>query len=384
MGDYGSEYVVGETYRSSSDPEQDQFQRWLNGPVETGIRNSGGIRAIVNPDTGRREFLVFVSDSSASQNQNPWEDVINMEDGRARYWGDAKARHNPNPDTATGNKWVKEDFSRSYAQNDRSEAPPVLLFEKPESGAVTFRGVCIITDMGLERHRDGGETVVNYLFDLAILDADTVSLEWIHRKSRTGIDEDGPTAWRDWVSEGRIRRYSIWKQDIRTKKNQYPGDQYQQVLDDIRRRLDDPKKGQKLEYLVKFILEERDNFQNVELTEDSGDKGVDLVGEINLLPATELPGADTTIEFKAQVKNRASSISGAELSRLASRVEDGEIGLFFTTSHYTRGAQEENLSTYPVRLFAGRELVDLLVQTDFVEDFRLTEEVVTDIQASVR
>lgn len=384
MGEYGSEYVVGETYRSSSDPEQDQFQQWLNGPIETGIRNSGGIRAIVNPDTGERELLVFVSDSSTAQNQNPWEDVINMDDGRARYWGDAKARHSPNPDTATGNKWVKTDFSRSYALNERDKAPPVLLFEKPESGAVTFRGVCILTDIHLKRHRDGGETVVNYLFDLAILDADTVSLEWIHRKARTGVDEEGPKAWQDWVSEGRVRRYSIWKKDVRTKQNQYPSDQYQQVLDDVRRRLDDPKKGQKLEHLVKFILEEHDNFQNVELTAKSGDKGVDLVGEINLLPATELRAANTTINFKAQVKNRGSSIAGEELSHLASRVDDGEIGLFFTTAHYTRSAQKENLSTYPVRLFAGRELVDLLVQTDFVEDFRLTEEVVADIEESVR
>jgi len=166
--------------------------------------------------------------------------------------------------------------------------------------------------------------------------------------------------------------------------NQYPDDQYQQVLDDIRRRLDDPKKGQKLELLVKFILEKHDNFQNVKLTANSGDKGADLVGEINLLPATELRGANTTIDFKAQVKNRGSSISGEELSRLASRVDDGEIGLFFSTSHYTRSAQEENLSTYPVRLFAGRELVDLLVQADFVDDFRLTNEVVEDVLDAVQ
>jgi len=383
MSDYGDVYQVGCTYRSSSDARKDEFQAWLNGPIETGIRNSGGIRALSNPNTGRREFLVFVSDSSATQNQNPWEDVINVADGRARYWGDAKARHSPNPDAAMGNKWVKEDFSRSYALKKRGEAPPVLLFEKPESGKVTFRGLCIITDISLERHRDDGEIVVNYLFELAILDTDAVSLEWVHRKARTGVDAGGPEAWQDWVSEGRIRRYSVWKKDIRSKMDQYPADQYQQVLDDVRRRLDDPKKGEKLEYLVKFLLEERENVRNVGLTSNTGDKGVDLTGDINLLPATELSGANTTISFKAQVKNRASSISGEELSRLASRVDDGEIGLFFTTSHYTRSAQQENLSTYPVRLFAGRELVEMLVQTDLVDGFRLNDELVREIEAAV-
>lgn len=118
MTGYGDKYVVNNTYRSSSDSTKDEFQFWLNGPIDTGIRNSGGIRAITNPRTGKREFLVFYSDSSASQSQNPWEDVINISDGVAHYWGDANAEHRPDPDAARGNNWVKTDYTETYAQGD--------------------------------------------------------------------------------------------------------------------------------------------------------------------------------------------------------------------------------------------------------------------------
>ncbi len=383
MTDYGERYIINQTYRNSTDNNKDQFQKWLNGPVDTGIRNSGGIRAIVNPTTKKREFLVFVSDSGPTQTQNPWEDIINMEEGIAQYWGDAKARHNPNPEDATGNGWVKKDYCQTYARGSRADAPPVLLFEKPESGYVTFRGLCVITGLRMKRHKDGDETVVNYLFDLAILDTDSVELEWIHRKSRNGIDTGAPDVWRKWVSDGRIRHYSVYKDNIRSKEAQYPAGREAELLEDIRNQLQNPNKGEKLEYLIQYLMEDLKNFSGVQLTPPSGDKGVDLTGRIDLFSETQLGGADTKIDFKAQVKNTSSSISGKELSRLASRVDDGEIGLFFTTSHYTRSAQEENLSTYPVRLFSGGDLAELIIQTEMVENGKLTEQVVKQIHEDI-
>lgn len=383
MGNYGKSYVVNEIYRSSSDADKDEFQEWLNGPIVNGIRNSGGIRSLVNPQTGEREFLVFVSTTGASKNPNPWEDVINLEEGSARYWGDAKARHRPNPEEATGNSWVKEDYYQTYAQGNRADAPPVLLFEQPETGYITFRGVCVLTGLSVKRHKDDGETVINFLFDLAILDADEVKLEWIHRKVRTGVDAGGPDAWKEWVSDGHIRRYSIWKDDIRSKEAQQPEDEYLDLWEDIRGRLDGPKKGEKLECLLQFMMEDLENFSKVELTSNTGDKGVDLTGRIDLLSDAQLGAVDTEIDFKVQVKNTGSSISGNQLSRLASRVDDGEIGLFFTTSYYTKSAQEENLSTYPVRLFSGKDLVELLVQTDLVEDYSLNGAVVDRINEEI-
>lgn len=240
------EYVVNETYRSSTDPDKDEFQAWLNEPIPNGIRNSGGIRSIKNPTTKELEFLVFITDDSASQNQNPWEDVINMEEGIARYWGDANARDNPHPENARGNGWVQEAYNTKYVQDKREEAPPVLLFEKPESGKVTFKGLCIISDLRIERHKDGDDIVVNYLIELAILDTDSVSLDWIHEKAQTGNARGGPSAWDEWVRNGRVNRYSVWRDNIRTPAAQRPDGRQGQLLENLRSQLDDPNKGEKL------------------------------------------------------------------------------------------------------------------------------------------
>lgn len=372
-------YVVDKPYRSSSDPRKDEFQAWLNEPIATGIRNSGGIRSITNPDTGEREFLVFVTDSSPARNQNPWEDIINMEDGRAKYWGDAKARHSPNPDAATGNSWVKSDYCRTYAQGNRGDAPPVLLFERPESGQVIFRGICVITDLRVKRHRDNATTVVNYQYDLTILDVDVVPLSWIHRKASTGVDRDGPEAWEQWVEQGIVRPYSIYTANIRRKDVQYPVGREAELLDDIRDRISGSNKGEQLERLVCLMLQNLPGFSNVEVTPPSGDKGVDVTGQVDLFSETGVGNVDTRIGFKAQVKHKKSSVSGKELSRLASRIDDGEIGLFFTTSHYTPKAQEENLSTYPLRLFAAKDFVELLIQTELVDGDELTDQTIANV-----
>jgi len=330
MSKGSKQYVMNETYRSSTDENKDEFQSWINEPIDGGIRNSGGIRCITNQETGEREFLVFVSKTGKTRTQHPWEDIINMEEGIAHYWGDAKARHAPDPDKPTGNSWVKEDYCRTYARGARSNAPPVLLFESTESGYVTFRGVCVLTDMSIERHKDDGETVVNYLFRLAILDTDVVELDWIHRKALTGDDRGGPKAWYKWVREGRISRYSIWKDSIRSRDAQKPEGRYIQLLEDIRTRLDAPRKGRKLEYLVMFLMKNMENFTEVEMTPRGGDRGVDLTGRVNMMSNMQLGDVDTKIDFKAQIKNKAldSNISGKDLSRLASRIDDGEIGLF--------------------------------------------------------
>lgn len=385
MGSYGEQYVVGREYRNSRSMETNQYHKWLNAALDGGINPQMGIGKLENPSTEECEFLVFYSSTGQSQRQDPWDDIINMEDGIAYFWGDSKSGDGPDPLSRPGNKWVKNEYCRNYARNRRSEAAPVLLFEKERSGYVTFRGVCIISGLEIERHKDGGDTVVNYRIELDILDADTVDLEWIHRKSRTGTDSGGPESWNHWVETGTVRRYSIYKSRIRSKDAQEPTGRLADLHSDIRNRLDGSKveRGKKLELLLKRVLDNMDNISQVELTPSSGDRGVDLTGKVDLMTDAHLTEPSTKIEFKAQAKNKSASVGGRELSRLASRVEDGEIGLFFTMSNYSKDAQEENLSTYPVRLFSGKDIVELLLQTDLANKGQLNDEVVNEINNSV-
>jgi len=385
MGQYGERYIVGKEYRNSRATDTNQYHKWLNASIDGGINPQRGIGKLENPETGDCEFLVFYSSTGQSQRRDPWDDIINMEDGIAYFWGDSKSGDGPDPLSSSGNKWVKNEYCNNYAQNRRSDAAPVLLFEKERSGYVTFKGVCIISGLEIERHKDGADTVVNYRIALDILDADTADLEWIHRKSRTGIDAGGPESWNHWVDTGTVRRYSIYKKRIRSKKAQEPAGRLSQLHSDIRTRLDGSKveRGKKLELLLKRILESIDSISEVELTPSSGDRGVDLTGKVDLMADAHLTEPSTKIEFKAQAKNKKNSVGGSELSRLASRVEDGEIGLFFTMSHYSKEAQKENLSTYPIRLFSGKDIVELLVQTDLANKNKLNDRVVTEINNSV-
>lgn len=385
MGKYGDQYIVGEEYRNSTALETNQYHKWLNAPLDGGINPQMGIGKLENPDTSECEFLVFYSSTSQSQRRDPWDDIINMEDGIAYFWGDSKSGDGPDPLSRSGNRWVKKEYCHNYAQNRRSNAAPVLLFEKERSGYVTFKGVCIISGLNIERHKDGDDTVVNYRIKLDILDADTVDLEWIHRKSRTGVDAGGPEAWNHWVDTGTVRRYSVYKNRIRSKNAQTPKGRLSDLHSDIRSRLDGSKveKGEKLELLLKRVLDSMDSISQVKLTPSSGDKGVDLTGKVDLMADAHLSEPNTKIEFKAQAKNKSGSVGGRELSRLASRVDDGEIGLFFTMSHYTKDAQEENLSTYPIRLFSGKDIVELLVQTDLANKDQLNDAVVNEINNAV-
>lgn len=167
------------------------------------------------------------------------------------------------------------------------------------------------------------------------------------------------------------------------KDSQYPVGREADLLQNIRSQLQNPDRGEKLECLVRYLMEHLKNLSDVELTPPSGYKRVDLTGRIDLLSETQLGSVDTKIKSKTQVKNTGSSISGKELSRLASRVDDGEIGLFFTASDYTRSTQEENLSTYSIRLFSGGDLTKLLAQTELTEDDKLTDRVVEQIHDEI-
>lgn len=385
MGHFGDCYIVGDEYRNSTDPTTNQYYRWLNGPLDGGINPQRGIGKLENPDSGECEFLVFYSSDSQSQRRDPWDDIINMEDGIAYFWGDSKAGDGPDPLTRDGNSLVKQEYCRTYARNNRSDAPPVLLFQKERSGYVTFRGVCLISGLNIERHKDEDETVVNYRISLDILDADVIKLEWVHRKSRTGTDVGGPDAWDHWVKTGTVRRYSIYKDRIRSKEGQRPMGELSDIHTEIRTRLDgsNVERGKKLELLLLRVLKSMDHFSQVKRTPASGDQGVDLTGKIDLLADAQLSYASTKVDFKAQVKNKTGSVGGRELSRLASRIGDGEIGLFFTMSYYTDDAQKENVATYPIRLFSGKDIVELLVQTDLASRDQLNDAVVAEINDAI-
>jgi hypothetical protein len=90
-------FEAGKEYRDKGSPykDQDQFLRWFKGPLEKTIANNGGIRRLKShspPNKDEATCVVLVSNPKRNHNRqdNPWEDKIDLENGRIEYWGDAK------------------------------------------------------------------------------------------------------------------------------------------------------------------------------------------------------------------------------------------------------------------------------------------------------
>jgi len=379
-------YEINERYRDLANPneDEDEFCRWINKPLDSGIANSGGIRNICRQPNNKIEFLVFVSNSSGrSIAENPWQDQIDLEAGRIKYWGDAKASADREYDEFMGNSWIKRVYRDYYAKNKRDEAPPVLVFEKTESGYVEFRGLCIIEDLKIERFKQGGDIVGNYLVELTVLNTDKIKLEWIHDRVKNNTDRKAPEVWKKWVSEGIVDEYHVWLDKVREASDQKPEGKNRELIEGMRTEFEDKQPGTRLEYLVKELLSNLKGFKNVEVTPTSGDRGVDIRGNIELFNELEMPDIDPKIKFKAQVKNKnlESGIPGKDVSRLASRIKAGEIGLFITTTYFTGPAQEETYSSYPVKLIPGKELSKMLAWSSLTSDFELEEEVIERVKS---
>src|ERR1700722_4118621 len=75
------------------------------------------------------------------------------------------------------------------------------------------------------------------------------------------------------------------------------------------------------------------------------------------------------IPFRGEAKRyrRSNGVGVGEVSRLVARLRRGEYGIFVTTSYYTKQAQQEVIEdAYPIRLFAGIDLVKFLHELKLV------------------
>ena len=202
------EYRVGEAYRDTGSfrNSEDQFLRWIRGPLDSGIKNTGGIRDLGAGRSDTPAALVLVSnDAGVSQHEDPWEDTLAVNAGYISYWGDAKA--DLRYDDSKQNEKIKDAFDRT-ASGRREEVPPVLIFRKPESGVVEFCGLCVPDHFEVRSYQDdSGETIPNYLFHFSILNTQAVPVSWLHDRARTNDDTQAPEVWRNWVETGEVAQW---------------------------------------------------------------------------------------------------------------------------------------------------------------------------------
>jgi len=201
-------FRIAERYRDTGSyrDSDDQFLRWIRGPLSSGIKNTGGIRDLATDHSDIPAVLVLVSnDKGVSQHDDPWEDTLAVDSGYISYWGDAKAE---NPyDESKQNQKIKEAFDRK-ASGRREEVPPVLVFRKPESGVVEFCGLCVPDHLEIRSYQDdSGMQVPNYQFHFSILNTQSVSVPWLHDRVRTNSSETAPEVWKHWVRTGDVKQW---------------------------------------------------------------------------------------------------------------------------------------------------------------------------------
>lgn len=201
-------FRVGHRYRDTGSyrNSDDQFLRWIRGPLDAGIKNTGGIRGLSADRSETPAALVLISnDSGISQHDDPWEDTLAVNAGYISYWGDAKAS---NPyDKSAQNQKIKAAFDDATAGR-REDVPPVLVFRKPESGVVEFCGLCVPDRFEVCAYRaDTGRQVPNYQFHFSILNTNAVPVTWLHQRARENDDSAAPDVWQHWVQTGAVSQW---------------------------------------------------------------------------------------------------------------------------------------------------------------------------------
>lgn len=110
------------------------------------------------------------------------------------------------------------------------------------------------------------------------------------------------------------------------------------------------------EYLTAELLR-KIGYENVDVTKRSGDKGIDVVGNLTV-------GGLTNVKTVIQVKRykTGNNISGKYITQLRGSAEVDQRGLIITTSDFTKDAINESKATnkMPVALVNGWKLIDLL------------------------
>ncbi len=110
------------------------------------------------------------------------------------------------------------------------------------------------------------------------------------------------------------------------------------------------------EYLTAELLR-KIGYENVDVTKRSGDKGIDVVGNLTV-------GGLTNVKTVIQVKRykTGNNISGKYITQLRGSAEVDQRGLIITTSDFTKDAINESKATnkMPVALVNGKKLIELL------------------------
>jgi hypothetical protein len=363
-------YKVGHSYIDdiANSKSKDQFVTWI-----PGMGNSKGIRQVQfkKIKTDAPALIVLLTRQSSHRHFNPWDDIVDYVAGRIYYWGDAKFNREKNYKDFDGNKVLIKSFE-SHLSGEYIKVPPILHFTKSEKGKVTFNGLCTFSKLETTWYEDNGKPIRNYRIELLILDEDEINIDWLTSRVNcediSELDAIAPKVWVEYKN-GRAKKIEVFKKEVKSKEQQLP-DAKNELL--ILKSFCDLTATQFEKALVEIFRELPNVSHNITRTRPSKDGGFDFFGEFSI----PFP-IGYRIQFLGEAKKYSpdNSVSPDKVSRLVSRLNRGQYGIFVTTSFYSKQTQEEVLEDgYPVKLYSGIDLINFLKELRLIDNGEIKKE----------
>lgn len=336
---------------------------------------------------GRTPAINFhINPYKEDQVDTPWRDIVLQDSGQVIYFGDNKSERFRANETR-GNKRVLEVLPLYFSQNsvEKNLAPPIIVTKTVKIGEKTgfrkFIGLGIISDapeLVYQYEKNGDRVFANYRFKVTLFslgEEGELNWAWIDDRKDSSIPTEdcnakAPAAWKKWINHGaevlgsvqlKIRPYRIIP-IVEQKKMPGKNRAIVHELLDIHYP-DSTKDGVRFEAMAAFITElffENQNYFTGWITQGVGDRGVDFVGRLDI-GQDEL--AKTSVIVLGQSKRYKNPISGERLTRVASRMTRGYIGVVITLDTFTPAAQKEiNDDKLPIILINGKKVAELLLK----------------------
>lgn len=319
------------------------------------------------------------------ENQTPWRDLIFQEEGRVIFNGD-NYQASKNAASTFGNKLILSvlDLYVSKEIDDRLKAPPIIITRtikhKGKTGFREFIGFGLITEnpkLVQQYEKTTNRVFSNYQFEVTLLklyDGEKFNWEWIDDRRDESISiinslKHAPKSWKEWVKNGistlsknrlRIKSYRI----LSEKEQSNMPNRNREIIDQLLNvHYPNPvKDGIRFEALASFVTKlyfNSEKYYRGWITVGSSDRGVDYVGRLDI---GDDDFSKTSIIVLGQSKRYKNSISGEKLTRVASRMTRGYIGVVVTLSTFTSAAQAEiKDDKLPIILINGKKVSELLL-----------------------
>jgi hypothetical protein len=217
---------------------------------------------------------------------------------------------------------------------------------------------------------------VNYRFDCNLVsladDNNALDWEWIaaRRDPTKPLAEAAklaPRAWRLWLTHGwsvgeRIRQRLLTYRIVpEGEQRPVAGSPAEAALQAVLTLYSNHKQRFEAlaERLAEAVLGASGAYRLGWLTRGSGDRGIDFVGRLDL--GTNAGLLRIVVVGQAKCELGASGVN--ELSRLASKLNRGWVGVFVTTGHFSIPAQRELQDDgFPILLIHGRSVGEIVLR----------------------